>query len=121
VISTSSDPGRLARGYHELHPVMVAGIIVIAAADELVLRHPLHCAPATTWTVLGGSALFIGGHALFKGYVWRSRPWSRIVAVLVLIALLPVGAHIAPIALAGCALAVTVGVCVSDALFAPTD
>ena len=41
VIANAADPGRIARAYHELHPVMIAGIIVIAAADELVLQHPL--------------------------------------------------------------------------------
>ena len=116
VIATASDPGRIARAYHELHPVMVGGIIVIAAADELVLRSPWHATTATTWTVIGGSLLFIGGHAAFTAYLWRVRPWSRIAAVLALIALFPLAAHIAPIALAGCALAVTVGVCISDAV-----
>jgi low temperature requirement protein LtrA len=64
--------------------------------------------------VLGGSALYVGGHAAFKAYLWRVRPWSRIVAVLILIALLPVGPHIAPLALAACALVVLTGICVSD-------
>jgi low temperature requirement protein LtrA len=116
VITRSSDPGRYGRAYHELHPVMVGGIIVIAASVELVLKHPLTATSPTTWTVLGGSALFIGGHAGFKAYLWRVRPWSRIVAVLVLVALLPVAPHIAPIALAAGALVVTVGVCASDAV-----
>jgi low temperature requirement protein LtrA len=119
VITTSSDPGRYGRAYHEVHPIMIGGIIVIAAAVDLVLKHPLQARPATTWTVLGGSALFIGGHAIFKAYLWRVRPWSRIAAVLILIALLPVAPHLPPMALAGCALAVTIGVCVSDALFVP--
>ncbi len=121
VIANATDPGRIARAYHELHPIMIGGIIVIAAADELVLQHPLHATTATTWTVLGGSVLFIGGHAAFKAYLWRVRPWSRIAAVLILIALLPVAPHIAPIALAACALVVTVGVCVSDAVSVRAD
>jgi low temperature requirement protein LtrA len=49
-IACSDDPGRLGRSaYHLIHPVMVAGIIVCAAADEQVLsdpgrlrRHPGH-------------------------------------------------------------------------------
>jgi hypothetical protein len=45
------------------------------------------------------------------------RPWSRIVGALVLLALLPVGAHVEPIVLASCALAVTLAVCVSDARY----
>jgi len=37
-IARSEDPGRLGRSaYHLIHPVMVAGIIVCAAADEKVL------------------------------------------------------------------------------------
>jgi low temperature requirement protein LtrA len=33
-IASSADPGRLGRSaYHLIHPVMVAGIIVVAAAD----------------------------------------------------------------------------------------
>jgi low temperature requirement protein LtrA len=37
-IATSEDPGRLgATAYHLVHPVIIAGIIAAAAADELVL------------------------------------------------------------------------------------
>ncbi len=118
VISTTSDPGRIARAYHEVHPVMVAGIIVIAAADDLVLQHPMTASAAITWTVLGGSVLYIGGHAIFKAYLWRVHPWSRIAAVVALVALLPIGSHVAPVALAACALVITVGVCVGDAIAA---
>ena len=40
-ISRSSEPGRLARlAYTYLHMPIVAGIIVSAVADELVLKHP---------------------------------------------------------------------------------
>ena len=40
-ISKSSEPGRLARlAYTYLHMPIVAGIIVTAVADELVLKHP---------------------------------------------------------------------------------
>ena len=40
-ISRSSEPGRLARlAYTYLHMPIVAGIIVTAVADELVLKHP---------------------------------------------------------------------------------
>ena len=41
VIAASDDPGRLGRSaYHFIHPVMVAGIIVSAAADEVALADP---------------------------------------------------------------------------------
>jgi len=78
-IATSPDPGRLERSdYHFIHSIMVAGIIVAAAADEEVLTHPLAAGEAaTTWMTLGGAALFLAGHALFKAVVWRVTPWSR--------------------------------------------
>ena len=41
LISRSSEPGRLARlAYTYLHMPIVAGIILSAVADELVLKHP---------------------------------------------------------------------------------
>jgi len=63
----STDPGRLGRSaYHFVHPVMVAGIIVTAAADELVLSHPASAAHASIdWMILGGTAL-LAGHAAFS-------------------------------------------------------
>ena len=41
VVVRSADPGRLGRSaYHLIHPIMVAGIIATAAADELLVKHP---------------------------------------------------------------------------------
>ena len=38
VIAASADPGRIGRTpYHLIHPIVVAGIIVVAAADVVVL------------------------------------------------------------------------------------
>ena len=86
VIAASPDPGRLGRSaYHFIHPVMVAGIIVTAAADERMLTEPTAgTAGATAWLVLGGAALFLAGHAAFKAIVWRIVPTSRLLAVAVL-------------------------------------
>jgi len=39
---------------------------------------------STGWLVLGGTALFIAGHAAFKFAVWRVIPWTRLGAVVVL-------------------------------------
>ena len=85
VIAASADPGRIGRtAYHLIHPVMVAGIIV-AAADVVVLSAPGAVGVASTgWLVLGGTALFIAGHAAFKFAVWRVVPWTRLAALVVL-------------------------------------
>jgi low temperature requirement protein LtrA len=66
-IARSDDPGRLGRSaYHLVHPVMVAGIIVAAAADEKVLSEPgATASTSSAWMILGGPALFLAGHAAF--------------------------------------------------------
>ena len=85
-IADSDDPGRLGRSaYHLIHPVMVAGIIVSAAADEKVLSDPGAAAStAAAWMILGGPALFLAGHAAFKLVVWRSVSWPRLAGIAVL-------------------------------------
>jgi low temperature requirement protein LtrA len=67
-ISRSSEPGRLARlAYTYLHMPIVAGIIVSAVADELVLKHPGgHSDPKTVISAIGGPLLFLFGTILFK-------------------------------------------------------
>jgi low temperature requirement protein LtrA len=68
LISRSSESGRLARlAYTYLHLPIVAGIIVSAVADELVLKHP-NGAPdlRTISTAIGGPMLFLLGTILFK-------------------------------------------------------
>ena len=116
VIARSADPGRLGRNaYHTIHPIMVAGIIVGAAADEKVLSHPAATAPASSaWLILGGPALFLAGHAAFKAVVWRIVPWSRLAGIAMLALLAPASGAIPELALATCAAAVVVGVAVVD-------
>jgi low temperature requirement protein LtrA len=67
-ISKSSEPGRLARlAYTYLHMPIVAGIIVTAVADELVLKHPAgHSDLKTVLSAIGGPLLFLFGTILFK-------------------------------------------------------
>ena len=99
---------------------MVAGIIVAATADTQVVTHPSTVGEAaTTWVVLGGTALFLAGHALFIGVVWRVTPWSRIVAIIVLALLGLLAPHVSALALGICAVAVAVGVAVTDRLYQP--
>jgi low temperature requirement protein LtrA len=67
-ISRSSEPGRLARlAYTYLHMPIVAGIILSAVADELVLKHPSgHSGLETVLSAIGGPLLFLIGTILFK-------------------------------------------------------
>ena len=67
-LSKSGEPGRLARlAYTYLHMPIVAGIIVTAVADELVLKHPTgHSDLKTVVSAIGGPLLFLVGTMLFK-------------------------------------------------------
>ncbi len=91
LIASASDPGRLGlTAYTYLHIPMVAGIVIHAAGSELTIEHPTD--PATLGTallILGGPALFLIGHALFKQALWRRVAISRLVAAAVLVALVP--------------------------------
>jgi len=116
VIAASDDPGRLGRSaYHDIHPVMVAGIIVSAAADQLTLADPgaVGHGPAS-WMILGGVGLFLAGHAAFKAVIWRTVPWSRIIALAVLALLGLAAPHVSALALSACAAAVVIAVAVTD-------
>ena len=89
----SGDPGRVARGaYTYLHLPIVAGIIVCAVSDELVLAHPGHASDAGIAAILGGPALYLLGNALFKWVtnLRRALPLSHLAGLLLLLALTPV-------------------------------
>ena len=122
VFAASRDPGRLGRSaYHLIHPVMVAGIIVAAAADELVLSHP--GAPVdgpTAWMVLAGPALFLAGHATFKRAVWQVVPWTRLAAIGVLVALAALAGQLTAVWLSVVAGVVVIAVAATDRVLATT-
>jgi low temperature requirement protein LtrA len=118
VFTSSEDPGRLGRSaYTYFHLPMVAGIIAVAAADELTVAHPGEPGTlASIALILGGTALFLAGHALFKWAVFGVLPRSRAVAVAALMALIPVGFAIPTLALSGAAGLIVVGLAVWDTL-----
>ena len=68
LISKSGESGRLARSaYTYLHMPIVAGIILSAVADDLVLTHPTgHSDIRTVVSAIGGPLLFLVGTILFK-------------------------------------------------------
>jgi low temperature requirement protein LtrA len=126
VIAHSADPGRLGRSaYHFIHPVMVAGIIVAAAADGATAEAAARggasgtVSPWVAWLILGGPALFLAGHAAFKAVVWRRISWHRVAAVVVLALLGLLAPHASAIALAACAAAVVVAVIAADQVWPP--
>jgi low temperature requirement protein LtrA len=120
-IEESADPGRLARNaFHWIHPVIIGGIIVEASAGERLFGEPVARGDATFgWLLLGGIALFLGGHALFKAVVWHRASWPRLGGIVALGLLGALTPHVTRVTLAICAVAVIVAVAVADRLTHP--
>ena len=78
-IADSDDPGKVARlAYTYLHLLLVAGIIVVAVGDELVLAHPTgHTDAKTAAVLIGGPALYLAGNLAVQA---RQRPAFSAVA-----------------------------------------
>ena len=77
LIEHDASPGLIGRQvYTYAHLPIVAGIIVLAVADEQVLAHPAgHLEPFYIAAVIGGALLFIGGVALFKRMTSPLQRW----------------------------------------------
>ena len=101
----SSDPGRLARlAYTYMHLPLVAGIIVAAVGDELVLAHPTgHTDVKTAAAVLGGPTLYLIGNLMFKRATANRLALSHIVGLILLAGLVPLAPLLQPLTLAAAA------------------
>ena len=115
-IASSDDPGRLARsGYTYMHILFVAGIIVTAVGDELVLHHPGgHIEPRVLAAIVGGPALYLIGNSLFKRLSAPHLPLSHLVGLglLALVTLVELTPFATPLILAAAATAVLITVAV---------
>ncbi len=106
----SQTPGRHARNnYTYLHVPIVAGIIVGAVGDELVLSHPWSGNAAAMAAIVGGPLLFLSGLAMFK-WLAHTRAWPPLshligVALLLVLGALALALPLSPLAAtAGCVL-----------------
>jgi low temperature requirement protein LtrA len=104
----SADPGRIARAvYTYVHLPIVAGIVVCAVADELVIAHPDgHIEPAAAIAILGGPAIYLLGNVFFKRASARYYPLSHLVGLGVLAGLAPLSPLLSPLALGAATTAV---------------
>jgi low temperature requirement protein LtrA len=101
LISRSSEPGRLARlAYTYLHMPIVAGIILLAVADQLVLTHPAdHSDLKTVVSAIGGPLLFLIGTILFKHTIRGFLQLSHGVGIVVLAVLVWYASGLSPLML----------------------
>jgi low temperature requirement protein LtrA len=116
-IAKAREPARLARLSVPAHLLMIAGIVVIAPGIELVITHPLgHTDPAWKVFILGGPALFLAGRAAIEYMVFGRISRSRLIGVLVLVAISPAARFLPPLAVAAAPALVLAGIAVSDAV-----
>ena len=114
LIEHDDRPGLLGRqAYTYAHIPIVAGIIVLAVTDEMVLMHPTgHVESSFIATLVAGAFLFIGGTGVFKRLTNLNRwfPLSHMVglALFALVGLWGWLAHLQPLVLAAAAAAIFV-------------
>jgi low temperature requirement protein LtrA len=118
LISASSESGRVARSaYTYMHMPIVAGIILSAVGDEIVLKHPLgHSDWTAMATTVGGPFIFLLGSILFKREIRGFLQLSHGFGMLVLIALAWFGSELSPLLVSTLSSAVLVIVAVWESL-----
>jgi low temperature requirement protein LtrA len=120
LISHSDDEGAYGRAYTYFHLPMVAGIIALAVANELVIAHPEgHTAPKLTAVAVAGASLYLIGSALFNMTLTRAFPSRRGIALALALLLIPLAHWISPIALLGAVLLIFIGLAVADFVETP--
>jgi low temperature requirement protein LtrA len=115
-LELASDRTRLARdGYTYLHVVMVAGVIVSAVGDELVIAHPTDVLPGKeVAAVVAGPAIYLFAHVLFRLVMAGSISWKRLTGALACVAVGGVGAFASGLVVAALLVAVLVAVIASE-------
>ena len=92
--ATAEERGRIGRDiYTYMHLPIIAGIVLVAVGDELVIADPtddLHDAGALV--ALGGPALFLGGLMACSARLGQVQSLPRVVAVVALLVAVPLGA-----------------------------
>ncbi|HEX5910758.1 MAG TPA: low temperature requirement protein A [Thermoleophilaceae bacterium] len=111
-LSLAEDRTAIARdGYTYLHVLMIAGVIVSAVGDELVIAHPEeHLHGAELAAVAAGPAIYLMAHVLFRLRMTHTVSVPRLTGAAICVALGLVGGQISALALAVLLLAVLVGV-----------
>ena len=115
-MTATDDAARLGHwAYIAFHLPIVAGVIAVAAGDELTIDHPTDAATAATAAlILGGAALYLTGSALFNWALTKRVTWSRVAALVALAALAPLSAPASAFALTVAAASIVVAVALWD-------
>ena len=94
---------------------IVAGIIVVAVGDEVVIAHPGSSPSGVELAViLSGPVLYLIGHTLFRLRMIHSVSRKRLVAMAAIVALAPLGAALTSLGVAACVLAILTVLAVAE-------
>jgi low temperature requirement protein LtrA len=116
--ATDEERGRIGRDiYTYLHLPIIAGIVLVAVGDELVIAHPtedLHDAGALV--ALGGPAIFLGGLMACASRLGQVPSLASAVAVVALLAAVPLAAGADGLVVSGLITALLAALVVLDQL-----
>ena len=111
-LELAEDRTTLARdGYTYLHSVLVAGVILCAVGDELVIAHPTEALPGVEVApIVAGPAVYLLGHVLFRLRMAGSLSVKRLLGALACLAVGALGPVAPGIVLAALLVLVLIGV-----------
>ncbi|CAM2139877.1 Low temperature requirement protein A [Pararobbsia alpina] len=89
-IARAERPGQMAAYFHYVHAVLVAGVIGIAAGDDLVIEHPdERIRAATALLLVVAPAIYVFGNAIYKRIIYGVFPLSHWIGLGLLLVLFP--------------------------------
>ena len=98
-----------------MHAVIVAGVIVSAVGDELVIAHPTEVLTGFEVTaVVAGPAIYLIAHALFRLRMAGSVSWKRLGGALACLVVGLIGAFVPALVVGALLIAVLVAVIASE-------
>jgi low temperature requirement protein LtrA len=119
--AAADERGQIGRDiYTYLHLPIIAGIVLVAVGDELVIAHPrddLHGAGALV--ALGGPALFLGGLMACAARLGEPQSLPRAVGVVALFAAVPLAARADGLLVAALLTVLLAGLVVAEQLRGP--
>ena len=117
-ISKAEDAGGYARlAYTYLHLPIVAGIVIAAVGDELLLAHPDgHSGIREIIGLIGGPLIFLAGMILFKKSIRGHLQPSHLAGIALFVILTPFAHLLTPLALSAATTAIMMIVAVWEAM-----
>jgi low temperature requirement protein LtrA len=121
-IATAVNPSRFSQFAVVAHLIMVAGVLMISAASQLIAERPFGGTPVSWGTViLGGPAMFLLGRALLDYTVFSRVSWSRPAGLVLLAAVVPAVPLLPPVMLAVVTMLILLGIAVANLITTRTN